>query len=307
MSELLDVIDNLRRTGAAISVHEKAIQEHPQYPSLVSSLRSLRKQQQLLETEFARLTNEGFIDVCSYRIFSQRESEQPTLRALASALLTFQTLFTVTYDAVKNGPKERSRTGIEVDAATAFNFGYSFSGSVGFVLTLTTERLLFGETDYDKAMFNLFAMAQSQTSQDVSNWAKQLGAAPVKKMYEWAATHSESGVGADIDWKRETQVLSHLFVDSERLEQLRQVIARTGEENVEEVTLPGELLGIDVKSKSFRMKFAGNNEVTGKMSVLINTEYTVPKRYTARLRKTTRINYAKAEDDVEYLLISLQP
>lgn len=182
MNDLLDTIEKLQDTQAAIRRAEKAVLEHPEMPSVALSLKSLRKRQQSLEALFSSLADDQWFDVCSYKLLPEKEG-RPTLPSLTNTLGDFQTLFTLVYDTIKNGPKQRGRASAEATAATTFGFGYSFTGSVGFVLTLPNERLLTDETDLDRAMSTVFEMARAQSPQDVAKFAKELGAAPIRTMY----------------------------------------------------------------------------------------------------------------------------
>lgn len=308
MSDLLDITKRLQATQAAIARHEKAAREHPEFPSLASGLQSLYKRRDELETLFASVTNENFIDICSYRIFTWKPNEQPTINGLTSALSDFQAVFTTTYDSITNGAKQRAHASAEVNAATSFGFGYTFPGSVGFVLTLPNERLLVDETHLDQAMNTVFAIAQAESSEQIAEWVSELGAAPIKKVYEWITDLIDSGLGADIDWRRDEEVKASLFIELPQLRHLQQLIAQTGTETEEEITVTGDLIGIDAKRHTFHMRFEPGAEVSGKMNVLLDeaNRAEIPKRYTARIRKTTRVNFAKPEDDIEYFLLSLE-
>lgn len=48
---------------------------------------------------------------------------------------SFQKLVSVVYGAIKHGPRQRQRISEDVALETAFEFGYSFAGSLGLVFT----------------------------------------------------------------------------------------------------------------------------------------------------------------------------
>lgn len=306
MSKLAQTVEQIQETQVALTRLERAIARHPETTSLSLSLKSLQKRQRVLETLFASLTNEQFVDICSYRLFTLQEGETPKLQGLTTALNSFQRLVTTVFDAVSNGPKQSGRTTAEANAATDFGFSYTFPGSVGFVLTLPNERVLVDESYLDIAISSIFEMAQSASSEQIQIWVAKLGAAPVKRVYEWANNHAQSGLGADITWRREEEVRFRLFAEAMQFEQLVRTIELTGGQSESEITFVGELLGIDVTRHTFHMRFDNEGEVFGKKAKLIDNEYVVPRRYTATLRKTVTINYSKEEDDVEYYLISLK-
>lgn len=308
MSRLLDTVDKLQKTEAAIRRLEEAVAEHPELPSLAVNLRSLERRRRDLEMTFGRLTHEDFLDVCSYRIFSEAEDTRVTIPSLASALGDFQLLFTVVYDALKNGARQRIRRNPEIAAATTFEFGYSFTGSVGFVFTLPNDRLLTGGTDLDRAIDTIFELAKARDTDQIRSFARTLGVAPIRLMYKWATDHVDAGLGVDIDWRREYNVRSNLLVQVPELEVLQHAISQTSEEKREVFTTEGRLVGADVQGHRFRLKIEDGSEIRGQMSQSISAEQTVelPKRYTAQIEKTTIISYSTDEENVSYYLLSLK-
>ena len=159
------------------------------------------------------MTEQHHLDVCSYRLFPAGE-RRVKISWLASALNDFQEWFTVVFDSIKNGPKDRARFDADTVSETAFDFAYSFNGSVGIVLTMPNERLLVGETTLDKTFLAINEMSKAENSEQIANLAKLFGIASIRKMYQWTNDHVQSGLGADIQWRR-GDTLAH------RLRQLR--------------------------------------------------------------------------------------
>lgn len=267
---------------------------------------SLRKRQQSLESTFAHLAGTYQLDVCRYRLISEDE-ERPKIMALASALADFQALFTQVYDALINGPKQRSTVGAKIAAETALSYGYSFAGSVGFVLTLSNRQFERREAELDSAIGLVFEMAKADSSDQIVHYAKELGPPPIRLMYKWAGDHTQWGLSADVQWARGEDVRASLRVQAPELVNLQRAIDETSDEVIEEITLSGQLIGADVNSHLFRMALEDGNEIKGRMVETIGAEYTVelPKWYVARIRKTTRIKYSTDREEVSYLLLSL--
>lgn len=307
MNDLLDTVEKLQDTQIAIRHAERTIVEHPDLPSVALSLKSLQERQQALEVNFASLADELWLDVCNYRVLPDKGGGV-TLPSLTDTLAGFQAMVTLVYDALKNGPKQRGRASVEATSATTFGFGYSFTGSVGFALTLPNERLLVDETDLDRAMRTVFEMAQAESSEQIAVFAHELGAAPIRTMYRWATDHVRSGLNVDIDWRREEQVKAGLAIQVPQLENLQHAIAATSDEVEEVFTVTGRLMGARMRSHSFELELDDGNEIRGRMAEGIGAEYsvTLPRRYTAQIRKTTQINYATEEDIVSYYLLSLR-
>src|SRR6266853_3568134 len=105
--EILELQTMLQDTNTAIAELERAVLQDPASLSLAANLRSLQKRHSTLEENFVALANQLELDVCKYRLFP--ESGRPTIAALSHAWADFQNLFSVVYDALKNGPKSRAR------------------------------------------------------------------------------------------------------------------------------------------------------------------------------------------------------
>lgn len=308
MSRLLETIEKLHETQAAVKRLEQAAAHYPNLPSVAVNLRSLQQRQEDLEALFEELTHEHYLDVLRYRIFSETGDERVSLPALTSTLGDFQKLFTNVYNAIKQGARQRSRAGADIVVATTFEFGYSFTGSVGFVLALENERLLTDETDLDRAMDVIFQMAKAQEPDDIREFAKDLGVAPIRDMYKWVSDHVRSGLGADLDWRREHSSRVHLFAQVPEFEVVQRAINQTSEETTEEFSAYGELLGLDVDTQNFHMRLQEDVEVKGRLAFEVDEEspIPVPGRYRGSFRKMTTISYATEEEKTTYFLLSLR-
>jgi hypothetical protein len=306
MTALLEIQEKLLDTSATLSRLERLLVSHPHSEAVLGNLRAIQNKQRILEDAFLEEANKVEVDVCTYRLIP--DNNRANISSLARILDGFQSAFSLAYEALKEGPKKKSTLNQESREHTSLGFAYSFSGSVGIVMTLPNERLLLGETYVDEAMRLVLQMAQSTTSQEIAGFAKKLGAPPVRALYKWAAEHTHSKFSADIEWRRKEQIRSHLFIQQPQLEQLRKAIEQTSEEKevVEEVS--GDLVGADVTRKSFHLKTPGRGEIRGTFADAISTEQTVelPKSYVATIRKRTRIVYSTEQEQESYFLLRLK-
>ena len=307
MTDLVAIQEELQDLNALIARHERVSAAHPSAKSLRANIRTLRRRRQALEDAFSEAAARVEVDVCSYRLIPNEN--RLSIAALSRALDRFQTLFSLVYDAIKTGPKRRIRLSTEVTNNTSFGYAYSFSGSVGFTMTLPNEQLLLGETHLDEAMRIVFLMAQAKSSHEIAEFANKLGPPPVRAMYRWANDHIAGDIEASIEWRRKEEIRSSLFVQKPQLEQLRKVIEETSDETEEELDVTGNLVGADVNRKTFHIETEGGGEIRGTFADAISEEHTVtlPKPYGARIRKTTTIVYSTEEERTSYLLLSLRP
>src|SRR6266568_9250112 len=264
MAELAEIIAQIEQTEEALVRTEREMRSSPEDRSLRLILASLEKRQGDLSIQFEHATAAHGLDVCTYRLFD-RFDQRPHVRSFANALRDFQDLITTVYDAIKNGPKERARVGVESVAATSFGFGYTFTGSLGFVLTLPNEQLLF-DSMLDDAVETVFKLTESASSAEVAEFAKRLGRAPVHIAYQWASHHAEAGLGADIRWTRASREKRAVFLQPPDNAKLQSAIEATSDMREETFTWVGVLLGGDVKTGAFHMSFEGGEDIRGKMA-----------------------------------------
>jgi len=309
MNRVSEIQEKLLETNAAMSEVEKAIANDPKSLSLSAMMKSIEKRYQKLESDFMAAVDSLGVDVCAYRIFG--EEERPTLKALSSILGDFQTLVSTVYDAIKTTiPKVRARISAEVVAETEFRFGYTFPGSVGVVLTIPNQRLLIGESHLDESLQVISKMAKVHDSLEVLEYAKRLGPASVRSLYKWAYDHAESGLGVDIEWRRQQLIKTRLFAQRPELERLHQTIGLTSEERVSELTVYANLVGVELIRRSFHLKLDTGEDIRGSLTedIDISEKQTVelPKRYKAHIKKTEKIRYSTEEEDISYNLLNLE-
>jgi len=309
MTRIAEIQQKLLETNKAIAEMEKAIAIDPKSLSLSAMMKSLENRYQDLEAHFLAAVDSLGIDVCAYRIFPEEES--PTLKALSSVLGDFQNLVSTVYDAIKTAiPKIRARISAEIVAETEFRFGYTFPGSVGVVLTIPNQRLLIGESYLDESLRVISEMAKVHDSPEVLEYAKRLGPASVRSLYKWAYDHAESGLGVDIEWRRQQLIKTRLFAQRPELERLHQIIGLTSEERVSELTVYANLVGVELIRRSFHLKLDTGEDIRGSLAedIDISEKQTVelPKRYKAHVKKTEKIRYSTEEEDISYNLLNLE-
>lgn len=308
MADLLDILQKLKDTEAALAKVRRVAAEHRDRPTIASTISSLQKRHRNLEELFASMTAEQYLDVCSYRLIPEH-SETYSLWALTSTLGDFQDALTLVYEAIKTGQrKERASWGADVAQETALNFGYSFSGSLGFVFTLPNDRLLLVDSTLDVAFRQLFQMMKASSSDELAQFAKSLGVAPIRKLYKWATDHVEAGMSVDIKWRRNDEVRASLVVQQLELARLREVISQTSEETEERLTLRGVLLGGDLITRAFRFDPATGEDIRGRLADTIKAkeELRLGHTYTASFIKRVKKHYSTEKEDVAWLLIDLR-
>lgn len=293
------IADNQRR----IASYERAIANDPGVPSLTLALRSAVKHQESLEGEFQIVAASSGLDVCRYRMISE-EGGSYRVATLGNALVAFQSLITAVYDAIVNKPKSTGKIAADVVEKTAFEFGFSFAGSVGFVLTMPNERLLLTESDLDAAFDGVFQMAKENDAAGIRRFAEEYGVASIRALKRWAHFHSEAYMNADVKWVRGDTIRRSVLVQHQELRHLEAVLASRSETVTERLSLVGELRGADVIAKTFRMHFESGLEIKGHFDDAIDESHRVrlPMRYRADLVKMIRSASPWEDDEVTYFL-----
>jgi hypothetical protein len=308
MSKLLEILEQIQDSEAALSALEKSSTEIRASRSFLLNLKSVQKRKDLLEEQFLQLTDETGVSVCSYRLFP-KEKGQIKVSRIASALEDFQSWFTVVFDAIQTRqPKERARIDADIASASAFDFAYSFQGSVGIVLTMPNEKLLIGETNLDHSFNAMSRMAKSVSTEQVAEFAKTYGIAAVRKMYRWADDLARGGLGVDIKWRRGADIDSSLFAEAQELEVLKTAIESSSEEKVSTVEFTGKLVGLDVTLKRFHMETDDREDIKGSIAPIIGTQHTleIPHRYKITVQVKRKIHYATEREDVSYFLLGVE-
>lgn len=309
MSILAETKIKLGETQSLIATYEQALAEHPEHAGMLAiSISSLQKMMRQLDREFATAVASLGLDVCRYRLIPEDGTAKIT--SVMKAVSSFQTFVSVVYDAIENGPKERARLAADVVDATSFEFGYSFVGSVGIVLTIPNERLLTEEfaTKLDESIAVVFEIAKSASPEEIGEYAKRYGHAVVRAFRAWTLSHVEAGFGVDARWSRGEASRAQLAVQYPEFRDMCRSIDETSAETTSEFEAVGELTKVDMDRRRFRLKVEDAEQIEGTFTDAVTEEHSasVPMRYHARVAKTVTAHYALDTDKVYYHLLELR-
>lgn len=305
MNELLEISSQITETQSALERIQRSIKERPKDPTLQLMASSLEKRQLTLEDRFLQVTGAAHIDVCSYRLFSEKHSHY-SIHAIGGALKEFQTWFTRIYDALTNGVKDKSRVPLQTIELSQLAFAYTFSGSLGVAMTLPVERLLI-ENELEIAMRVLTDMLAAESSDQIHYFAKKFGSGTIRTMAKWVDIHASSDLGADIRWMKGNEEIASYTATTSHLANLLTAIKETSDITEELLNVTGFLVGANINKHTFHMVFADQEEVRGTMADTIGAEFAVelPRRYVAQIRKSSYENFATDQTVVKYHLENL--
>ena len=306
MSNVLEIQDKLRENTELIAQLEKSLATH-QSKAVAASLRSLYKLNHVYQEEFKVAAAIDLVDVVRYRIFDG--TERPTMSLVGKALDYFQNLYTILYAAASTGkPKDTAHLNLESVNTTAFEFAYTYPGSLGFVFTLPNERLLFGETYLDAAMRDLFLMSRVQNVESVKDLARRLGLAPIRAIYKWLSALSASNVGVGIEWKKDEETKNVLILQPAEIDALRSIIDQTSDLQIGDSEMIGTLVAFDTKSRTFKLDpIDEGSTIRGTIgdSAELPSLVSIPEKYRAIIQTKTRVHYATEQPEISHRLLSL--
>jgi hypothetical protein len=309
VTTIFDIFDELRDVSAELTKLEDLIINNPQYPSLELDRASLSKRRTTLEHELAVLSNQKHTDICTYRFIQDGNSRSYPLWALTTALREFQSVVTTAFDAIKTGVKKRARISADIAEQSSFDFGYVFTGSLGFVLTMPNERMLIGESEMDRAIGSVFEVMNADGPERIAELARVVGVPTIRRIYGWAESHVINDLSADIQWRRREELTSRIVKQPPQLKQLKEMIESTSEVEVEEVEVSGLLVGLDTDLRTFHMKFEKAEDIRGALAeeFAYDPTHSLNLPYTAHMVKSTTIHYAYEREETHWALVSLAP
>lgn len=307
MNAVQNIVSAIRDTQAELSRAEKSLALHGEDFGVELAMESLQSRLEELQQEFVAATAADEMDVCSYRLVADATGRYP-LAAVGRTFEKFQWFFTVLYDVIKrNEPRRRAKVAPESLHESSFDFGYAFSGSLGFVFTLPNERMLLGQSLHDMAIDALAKFPAAESTDEISVLAKRYGAAPVRLAYQWAQAHVEAGLDVDLEWKRGEEVRQHMRAEVGVLRRLTDLIASTSEVDRYNLQYYGKLVGIDTQSRTFHLVVDGKQDIRGSLHESFEhpQPLTVDTYYTAYLDVEVQVHYATGSEDRRNVLRAL--
>lgn len=307
MNAVQSILTAIRDTQAELSRAEKSLGQHGSDFGVELAVESLQARLEELHEEFVAATSADEMDVCSYRLQADASGRYP-LAAVGRTFEKFQWLFTVLYDAIKrNEPRRRAKVAPESLHESSFDFGYAFSGSLGFVFTLPNDRMLLGQSLHDMAIDALIKFPEARSTEQISALAKKYGVAPVRLAYQWAQAHVEAGLDVDLEWKRGNDVRQRMYAEVGVLRRLTELIASTSDVERYSTKLYGKLVGIDTQSRTFHLVVADKKDYRGSLheTFVKPDPFTIDTYYTAQFDVEVRVQYATGAEDRHNILRAL--
>jgi len=305
MSGFDSLLSRLREVYASVAEIETAARAAPSDPYVMANLDSVKHFASQLEAQWEEACRDKQLEVCRYRLVAEN-TDRYTIQSFTKSLLDFQELFTQVYDALTNGPKKCARISSEIAQKTAFEFGFSYPGSLGVAIFTHGERNLFG-SDYDSTVDALFQLTSVKDEFEVRDLAKTLGEAVVKKVYDWSLVNVDAGYGVDINWTTSGGKRGEM-IGQEKLGKLVGIISSTSDVERETFKAYGSLVGMDVSSERFRFVVRDGPDYAGTLAEAMPKarQWSINKNYLAEIEVETITHYATLEARRTYRLMALE-
>lgn len=306
MSDFSFALEKNRALSSRVALLERELARDPDDYALEKDLRSITRLAQRYDEEFRELARMSQVDVCKYKIAPK--NDKYSLKNVTESLSGFQDIITAIYDSKVSGPKSRARYSRDIRAISALQFGYTFGGSLGVVLTLPSDRDMFSGR-FDDVVDTFHQILDVGDEHDVRDISRHLGMAVIGQVYQWAANNSASDYSLDIRWTRSDGVERGEYVGSNKLKAITDIIGVTRDSEDAQIEVSGILVGINVKTQagSFHLVIPNSSPYTGRLADGFDrTEHwEVNTRYTAKIRERKVTHFATEQIDTTYFLEEL--
>lgn len=297
--------ERARRAGyeaARLARLEKALSENPTDRKLLVQVGNAKRRADWAQKFYFESVS-AEIDLVNYRIV--HFNDQYGIVSVAESLLGFQGSVTAVFDALQNGPKERANYSASVRSMTKLDFGYSYPGSLGFVLSVPSGQDLFGgQLDQTvDAINDFFDISSASSAIDAS---RSLGLGAISELYKWVKVNANWGNSIDLNWHHSAGRLSGRYIELDRFKYLEQLFAGAEDRTITERVLSGILVGLDVQTKRFHFVEPDGDSIKGRFSDMYASEpKRIPGQYRATFNQIDNRVPATGKRSVEYELLSL--
>lgn len=303
MTELSTKLVRAELDASRLARLEEQLRREPNNRKLRILVATARKRLTLHQAHLDDALSGAQTDIIDYRIVN-RDDAYPVL-SVSDSLSHFQRSITAVYDALENGPKSRARYSAEVAEASKVNFGYSYPGSHGFVLTAKSETSLFGGR-LDETAKTIFEYIEISGTNDAIEASRKLGLAAVSELYAWVKTNATWRNAIDLNWKTSQSTQKGRFIESERFLFLEQIFSAAEDREEATFSIIGVLVGLDVETQRFHIAVPNGESIKGNFSERYNAlPATVPGNCRAVVTKITRRIPASGKEVVAFELEQL--
>jgi hypothetical protein len=158
----------------------------------------------------------------------------------------------------------------------------------------------------DEAVKAAFRLLSAKSKEDIQEAAARFGPPAIRKLYAWSKLQRDYGLSADIKWTRGKEVRSEVLVQTKESAEVCRLIENKSDKTTDTLSVIGNLLGYNVKDKTFTLELPEGEFVRGDFAQGFDAvQRAVPARYSAELTKETVIEYATDKERLSWYLTKL--
>ncbi|QWB95267.1 hypothetical protein KHQ89_04665 [Mycoplasmatota bacterium] len=268
-----------------INDHKAMLIDNPEDIETRLSLSSFESLYMNFKDQYMHLSDELNYEVIDYRIMNSIDDSVP-ISEITESLNLFQTLFSLVFDVTKNNsPKSSTHLSSEIRNSSTLKYGFSYAGSVGFVLTIDNHRDLIDDT-LDRTIENTMNLISITNRQELDANIKKFGVATIKTLNNWVTVNEK--YDSELEIKTNNKNIPSLKIDTARFEQVNELISHEPLISTELITiLKCELVGADTKSATFHI-IDKSKSFKGSISDNIDLNFSLPSIVNVKLNEETK-------------------
>jgi len=304
MSDYASTLERTREAFAALARLEAAMARAPGDPALEMNFRARKRLAERYQGELFSLAEQANIEVCQYRLIPNNQRQHYPIGSIAKSISVFQELFTLIFASVKTGVKKRARVSAAISAHTELEFGYTYPGSLGLVMTVPSSRDLFSG-EFDQSLDTLNQVMGIANRGDVVEIARHYGAPIVTRAYWWSSENYKGDFSVDVTWRRSDGQQRGTHVAKTQMAKIIEMIEQTSDQQT--AVLPemsGILVGWDTPTRWFHFVVPGGESYQGTLGkdFPAAARYEVNRSYRAVIAETTVVHFATEKTTTRYEL-----
>jgi hypothetical protein len=194
---------------------------------------------------------------------------------------------------------------------TQINASALFAGSFGLQIKAKHGLDLLNNSLSSQTFEMLFGLLQAKGDEDgLSNLLHEYKGRVAGRFRAFLEALDEAEVDIELEWASPRRGLGSIQISTADVQRTISIVTRLNEEMAEEVKLRGDVVGINLRTKTFEIHaFSTQERFVGKIDPSLLQRVTgleVGSTYTFTLRKLLDIAPATGEEKVRWILISIE-
>ncbi len=182
------------------------------------------------------------------------------------------------------------------------------TGSTRLFIIANSSPDLFGRSLAEESLKNSINLLQSETSDELTEFASKIGKESVKKLYKFITSISNADMEVDLNWSSPTNEIFNWDGNKQKLLSVAQSLTNIQMSEPEVLEILGELITISLRG-NFEIKADDKRSIRGTFPNYLLEEIktlTIGSNYACQLEKRTILNLATESEKVYYTLLNIR-